>query len=213
MATKKITFAEAKEFIEKIGPIIQKKALERGYHVCSPVIAQACVESNFGYSSLSAKYFNFFGLKSGKYWKGKSVNLKTKEEYKQGQLTTINDNFRVFDNMEEGVKGYFDFISTKRYANLKDATTPKQYLEYLKADGYATSFKYVATNMDYISKYNLTRFDSFKQEQDLKSNEEIAREVINGKWGTGIDRKERLTKAGYDYAVIQSLVNQMLKKK
>ena len=46
-----------------------------------------------------------------------------------------------------------------------------------------------------------------------KSNEEIAKEVIAGKWGNGDDRKNRLTKAGYNYATIQNLVNQMLSGK
>ena len=40
-----------------------------------------------------------------------------------------------------------------------------------------------------------------------KSNEVIADEVIAGKWGTGADRKERLEIAGYNYSVIQSIVN------
>ena len=43
-----------------------------------------------------------------------------------------------------------------------------------------------------------------------KSNEEIAKEVINGKWGNGSDRKKRLTDAGYNYKEIQRLVNIML---
>ena len=43
-----------------------------------------------------------------------------------------------------------------------------------------------------------------------KSNEEIAREVIQGKWGNGADRKKRLTDAGYDYKTIQNLVNKMI---
>lgn len=43
-----------------------------------------------------------------------------------------------------------------------------------------------------------------------KSNEEIATEVIQGKWGNGTDRKNRLTKAGYNYSVIQSIVNKKL---
>lgn len=46
-----------------------------------------------------------------------------------------------------------------------------------------------------------------------KSNEKIAKEVIAGKWGNGDDRKNRLTKAGYNYNTIQSLVNQMLSGK
>ena len=44
-----------------------------------------------------------------------------------------------------------------------------------------------------------------------KSNEDIAKEVIDGKWGNGISRKNRLTNAGYDYNVIQAIVNKLLK--
>ena len=40
-----------------------------------------------------------------------------------------------------------------------------------------------------------------------KSNEEIASEVISGKWGNGAERKEKLKKAGYNYSEIQSIVN------
>lgn len=43
-----------------------------------------------------------------------------------------------------------------------------------------------------------------------KSVDEIAREVIDGKWGNGADRKNRITAAGYDYAAVQKRVNQML---
>ena len=46
-----------------------------------------------------------------------------------------------------------------------------------------------------------------------KSVDEIAREVINGKWGTGDDRKKRLAAAGYDYATVQSRVNEILSGK
>jgi N-acetylmuramoyl-L-alanine amidase CwlA len=44
-----------------------------------------------------------------------------------------------------------------------------------------------------------------------KSVDAIAREVIQGKWGNGQDRKNRLTKAGYNYAEVQKKVNQLLK--
>lgn len=43
-----------------------------------------------------------------------------------------------------------------------------------------------------------------------KSNEEIADEVIAGKWGNGQERKIALTVAGYDYQVIQDIVNKKL---
>lgn len=44
-----------------------------------------------------------------------------------------------------------------------------------------------------------------------KSIDDIAREVIAGKWGTGTVRKQRLTDAGYDYATVQARVNKILK--
>lgn len=43
-----------------------------------------------------------------------------------------------------------------------------------------------------------------------KSVDEVAREVIQGKWSNGAERKKRLTDAGYDYNEVQKKVNQML---
>lgn len=43
-----------------------------------------------------------------------------------------------------------------------------------------------------------------------KTNMQIAQEVIDGKWGNGYERKHRLNKAGYDYKLIQSIVNSMV---
>lgn len=43
-----------------------------------------------------------------------------------------------------------------------------------------------------------------------KSVDEIAREVIRGNWGSGAERKRRLTEAGYDYDTVQARVNQLL---
>ncbi len=43
-----------------------------------------------------------------------------------------------------------------------------------------------------------------------KTVEELAAEVINGLWGNGVDRKERLTNAGYDYNEVQREVNRIL---
>ena len=43
-----------------------------------------------------------------------------------------------------------------------------------------------------------------------KSVDELAREVIAGKWGNGSDRHARLKAAGYDYDAIQNRVNEIL---
>lgn len=44
----------------------------------------------------------------------------------------------------------------------------------------------------------------------LKSEDEIAREIIAGKWGNGAERKQRLTEAGYNYESVQALVDKYL---
>ena len=153
--------SRVEEIINMIAPLIISEGKKRGYTVFSTVIAQAIIESNSGKSILGYKYHNYFGMKCGSRRKGKSVNLKTKEEYTVGTLTTIKDNFRVYDSIEEGVKGYYDFISTKRYANLKESKTYVEYAENLKADGYATSSKYVNTLCATVDAHNLTKYDSF----------------------------------------------------
>lgn len=43
-----------------------------------------------------------------------------------------------------------------------------------------------------------------------KTIEQIAKEVIQGAWGSGAARKSALTKAGYDYDAVQKKVNEIL---
>ena len=49
--------------------------------------------------------------------------------------------------------------------------------------------------------------------EDKKSIDELANEVVDGKWGNGTDRKTNLEKAGYDYDAVQNRVNEILKEK
>ncbi len=206
------------EFIEQIATYVKKYAYVYGIEVHSPIIAQAILESGWGRSGLASKYHNYFGLKCGSSWKGKSVNMATKEEYKVGTLTNIRDNFRVYDSMEAGVKGYFDFINTSRYANLKGVKSPEEYVRRIKADGYATSSTYVDNIMRVIRDNKLTRFDGngdgdMKKEEltgKVLSGKEIidilARRVISGDYGVGADRKKKL---GELYSIVQKRVNEL----
>ena len=146
------------EFITEIAPLIMEECKKRGYKTPSAIVAQACIESANGNSILAAKYHNYFGMKCGSYWKGKSVNMATKEEYASNTVS-IRDNFRVYDDMAAGVEGYFNFISTPRYENLKSANTSKEYLEMIKADGYATSSNYVSTVLSVANSGNIPLFD------------------------------------------------------
>lgn len=46
-----------------------------------------------------------------------------------------------------------------------------------------------------------------------KSIEELAEEVIAGRWSVGVERRDKLTAAGYDYVAIQNAVNEKLADK
>ena len=70
----------------------------------------------------------------------------------------------------------------------------------------------------YIVGYGYMRFDEEVEVEDKKDEvvkktvDELAKEVIAGKWGNGQERKDRLTAAGYSYREVQDRVNAMLKK-
>lgn len=52
---------------------------------------------------------------------------------------------------------------------------------------------------------------AYEADDHVKTVDELAKEVIAGKWGSGNDRRQRLIKAGYDYRAVQDKVNQILK--
>lgn len=147
-----------KVFVDQVYSCIKKYAPSYGIKTYSPIIAQAILESDWGRSQLSARYHNYFGLTCGTTWTGRRVSMKTKEEVK-GKMVSTSADWRVFNSMDAGVKGYFEFINARRYQNLKGVKDPQTYLTNIKKDGYATSSVYVTSNMNIIKKYGLTRYD------------------------------------------------------
>lgn len=64
-----------------------------------------------------------------------------------------------------------------------------------------------------MKKYGLNGYGKESNVQtstNTKSVDTLAHEVINGSWGNGDDRKNRLTAAGYDYQAVQNRVNEIL---
>ena len=158
------------KFIAEIAKYVQKYAPQYGIQVCSPIIAQACLESAYG-TSAKAKHHNYFGLKyrqnrvkchSGYFTDGGA------EQKKDGNYVPISTSWYAFANLEKGVEGYFQFINISNYANLKGVTNPYQYLENIKADGYATSQKYVKNVYQVILDWNLTKYDIFNNKEEQK---------------------------------------------
>ncbi len=64
----------------------------------------------------------------------------------------------------------------------------------------------------YRPKWNETTSTSTSQTKK-KSVDELAKEVIAGKWSAGEERKQKLTAAGYSYSAVQNRVNELLSGK
>ena len=150
------------EFIEQIACLVIKYAPTYNIAVHSPIIAQAILESGYGSSELATNAHNYFGLK---YRKGRcpsATGIYKKvgsEQNPDGTYISEAMEWCQFPDMESGVKGYYEFTNIQNYANLKGVTDPETYLKNIKADGYATSIKYVDNLMAVIHSWNLTKYD------------------------------------------------------
>ena len=128
----------------------------------SVLIAQAALESNWGQSQLAARYNNYFGIKAGSSWTGKTVNMQTNEVF-NGISTSIVGTFRVYNSLLDSIRDRNNLLSSSRYANVKQAATPQAQAEAIKAGGYATALNYVSSIMNTISANNLINFDALKK--------------------------------------------------
>ena len=76
------TQAEKTAFINRVWSEIKGEEMTGFFP--SVIIAQAAIESNWGQSALAAKYNNYFGIKAGSSWTGKTVNMQTNEVFGAG---------------------------------------------------------------------------------------------------------------------------------
>lgn len=189
-------------FISTIGTLARNEYLSREKWILPSVcIAQGALESGW---NLNAK--TLFGIK------GKGFTATTSEYY-NGNKVTIEASFRAYPNVASSVVGYYDFLAnTPRYAKALNNSNYKDAVDKLihTTDGcaYATDPNYISKVVSIIEQYNLTEWD--KRETPKKSVDEMAREVIAGKWGNGQDRINRLTQAGYNYSEVQARVNELV---
>ena len=114
-----------------------------------------------------------------------------------------------------GYKNYGHVAIAKRNGNRiqiwSSPYTRKPFFDYFEGELNATidifSRIYSVVYAGWTETMNTTRIVEWVNSRQLKSNEEIAAEVWQNKWGNGQDRINRLTSAGYDWRVIQSLVD------
>lgn len=148
-------------FIAQIVPAAQKEQQQYGV-LASITLAQAALESDWGQSELSQKYYNLFGIKSGSTDQGA---LMTTQEYVNGQWITVQARFAIYSNWDESIAAHTQLFvkGTSWDANhYQEVYTAKDYVTAAKAlqdNGYATDPNYAQKLITLIQEYHLNQYD------------------------------------------------------
>ncbi|MDR0421362.1 MAG: glucosaminidase domain-containing protein [Prevotellaceae bacterium] len=139
------------QYIEKYRNIAIRQMKSYGIPA-SIILAQACLESNNGNSSLAVKGKNHFGIKCAG-WQGRKVYHDDDK---------ANECFRAYGTDEESFVDHSDFLRYRqRYAFLFDLkiTDYKGWARGLKKAGYATAPKYAEMLIKIIEDFQLYKYD------------------------------------------------------
>lgn len=112
-------------------------------------------------------------------------------------LKDVSESMTTFNSRAMLRKAGFQILTPAKYLNSDNYLLP--------GDIIVNDNHHMAINLSTGSKVEKI------QNESKKTVEEIAKEVIAGKWGNGEDRKSKLTAAGYNYSTVQSKVNELLK--
>lgn len=155
-------------FIKELTPISIN--IYKNYDILPSVaIGQAILESNWGQSDLSADYNNLFGIKSTKSWKGKTVNMKTSENYNDTVVAT----FRAYASKKDSLNDYAQFLKNNKRYKENGVFKAVDYINQARSidkAGYSTKQDETGKNMyadlltQIIKEYNLQLIDSMVQE-------------------------------------------------
>lgn len=152
-----VPMSKQTEFIERVAPLAVMAQVATGIPA-SVTIAQAILETGWG-SSVPEGSSNYFGIKSGKNWKGETITFVTHEEHADGVWRPQTDTFRKYSSDEEAFLDHGALF----YNGMYEAALPyrSQAYEFLKriAPIYATDSQYEVKLASIMRKYNLTKYD------------------------------------------------------
>lgn len=114
----------------------------------------------------------------------------------------------IYDWQDNGIG---DNVGAPDHVGLVEKVTNKQItvIEGNKGNSSVVGRRVIKINGKNIRGYVAPKF-GYTTTENVKTNEQIAKEVYQGKWGNGVQRRIRLKEAGYDPDEIQKLVNRMV---
>jgi flagellum-specific peptidoglycan hydrolase FlgJ len=158
------------DFIKSLVPHAQR--IQEKYKIlASLIIAQACLESNFGRSGLAQKGKNLFGIKGS--YNGQSVTMRT-HEYQRGKKIWIDASFRKYpswyESLEDLAKLYINGVSWDRnkYKPIIGETNYVMACKKVQESGYCTDPNYASKLIQIIEKYDLTKYDKVGNKRPVK---------------------------------------------
>lgn len=169
------------EYLDQVIEPARRVCKRYGY-LPSVLIAQACLENGYGMAAdchVLIRVNNMVGQKSEllnkswtdiglSVWPGKSITKNTPEQY-GNQIVRINDNFRVFDSIEQSLADFLLFLTyasnygpggaPKYGGEVLSIKDPETLIRAVGSRGYATGQTYPTSVMRIVRENNLTQYD------------------------------------------------------
>lgn len=181
-------------FIETLSPFAVELGQASGV-LPSLIIAQGVLESASGTSDLAVKANNLFGIKEGSGWTGAVYSKNTTEYRANGTPYQVKANFRKYPSYEGAVKDLCHkythgtgWEAHNRYAAVLNQPDYKAAAKAVFSAGYATDPKYPEKLIAIIEQYNLSKYDT------VKENENMVKVALDA--GHGINTPGKRTPAG-----------------
>lgn len=167
------------EYIEKVGALYTEDEKKNGILACVP-LAQSILESGYGQTDLAQICNNMHGMKcilsgntwDGTTWDGDSFYEKVSPEVISGQSVMKTSQFRLYACIEDSIADHAAYLlnaangSKQRYAGLQGEQDYKKAIQIIKDGSYATDPEYVSKICNIIERWDLTRFNAGKVNND-----------------------------------------------
>lgn len=155
-------------------------------------------------------YGHTLGVRSGQ-----TITQKQADDFLTQDLEKYEHNVMAYDNKYHWTQSQFDALVSFAFniGNITGLTGAGTRDKYMIAD---KMLLYINANGKPLTGLRKRREEErtlfLSEPKQMKSNEDIAREVIDGLWGNGRERTKLLKEAGYDPKAVQKIVNQMIKQ-
>lgn len=133
------------EFVSKMAEAARVAASASGVPA-RLILSQAALESGWGRREIrgadGTPSFNLFGIKAGRSWQGRVVNILT-TEFENGVPRKVMQAFRAYGSYTESFADYARLLgSNSRYSGVREALTAEDAARHMQAAGYATDPAY-----------------------------------------------------------------------